>query len=456
MEQAEKVDEAFRRLNAGEAAVQPVAPSVAEAAGRMSSVRINVRSWVEVALQRLQSSDLAMTVHATSSGGGGRIGAVAALIGVCVSGVGAGTYCVATALLPDPKPAIRAEAKPASKPKKAAKAKRDAELSRLPSPASQAVAPTPTPARRSRPDAADDATEAPEPRASPDLTRSGEHPGLLVRAAVRRSRTGHAGGCTIDRRRGVRTMIRRLFLIAVLATVGFAADASAGVYSVRACWDGEGVNHAWRHAASSTTVESFTQCPAGPQYGASNAGMTARNSLGPSLASPFAYAETYFDAPPGTRIVRVWGDFNLISQQAWAAGLVDAATNSWRLCGTTCLSTFGWQPFDVPFSTSRVAARTICGRGEGCSRSVRNGSVSLRNVQVVLQEDGAPSVSIAGGSLVSGGWRRGVQDVGGERVRPSRDRLGRGPNRRSRVDRQTSGVTSRSRSHAPLADQDPG
>ena len=115
MEQAEKVDEAFRRLNAGEAAVQPVAPSVAEAAGRMSSVRINVRSWVEIALQRLQSSDLAMTVHATSSGGGGRIGAVAALIGVCVSGVGAGTYCVATALLPDPKPAIRAEAKPATR-----------------------------------------------------------------------------------------------------------------------------------------------------------------------------------------------------------------------------------------------------------------------------------------------------------------------------------------------------
>ena len=136
MEQAEKVDEAFRRLNAGEAAIQPVAPSVAEAAGRMSSVRINVRSWVEVALQRLQSSDLAMTVHATSSGGGGRIGAVAALIGVCVSGVGAGTYCVATALLPDPKPAIRAEAKPAEKrPKKEARLRHAARRSEVSRPA---------------------------------------------------------------------------------------------------------------------------------------------------------------------------------------------------------------------------------------------------------------------------------------------------------------------------------
>ena len=95
-----------------------------------------------MALQRLQSSDVAMSVHAATSGGGGRVASVAALIGVCVSGVGAGTYCVATALLPDPKPAIRAEAKPAAK----RKAQREAKLARLPSPASQAARATPTPA----------------------------------------------------------------------------------------------------------------------------------------------------------------------------------------------------------------------------------------------------------------------------------------------------------------------
>ena len=121
MEQSEHVDEVFRRLNASEAAVQPVAPSVAETASRLSSARLNLREWAEAALQRLQSSDLAMSVHAATSGGGGRVASVAALIGVCVSGVGAGTYCVATALLPDPKPAIRAEAKPAKQPTKRAR-----------------------------------------------------------------------------------------------------------------------------------------------------------------------------------------------------------------------------------------------------------------------------------------------------------------------------------------------
>ena len=148
MEQAEQLDEAFRRMNAGEAAVQPVAPAVAETATRLSSARLNFRGWVEVALQRLQSSDVAMSVHAATSGGGGRITSIAALIGVCVSGVGAGTYCVATALLPDPKPAIRAEAKPPpSAKRKAQRRSRTAqvtETARAQTRAASQISPTPT------------------------------------------------------------------------------------------------------------------------------------------------------------------------------------------------------------------------------------------------------------------------------------------------------------------------
>ncbi len=102
MQRAEQLDEAFRQLHA----VEP--SSVTHA----STARLNLRGWVEAALQRLQSNDVVLGVHAAASSGGGRVASIAALIGVCVSGVGAGTYCVATALLPDPKPAIRAEAKP--------------------------------------------------------------------------------------------------------------------------------------------------------------------------------------------------------------------------------------------------------------------------------------------------------------------------------------------------------
>jgi hypothetical protein len=111
IQRAEQLDEAFRQL-------PPVDPAVVEGANRASTARLNLRGWVEAGLQRLQTSDVALGVHAAASSGGGRVASIAALIGVCVSGVGAGTYCVATALLPDPKPAIRAQAKPPKHVKK--------------------------------------------------------------------------------------------------------------------------------------------------------------------------------------------------------------------------------------------------------------------------------------------------------------------------------------------------
>jgi len=142
MERQQELEEMFRRLNSGEAAVQPVAPAVAEGAGRVTHARLNLRAWLEGAIQRLQSSDLVVGVHAASTSGGGRLASVAALIGICVSGVGAGTYCVATALLPDPKPAVvHQEAKPTAKRKATEK-----KLVRLPAPASRAAVATATPA----------------------------------------------------------------------------------------------------------------------------------------------------------------------------------------------------------------------------------------------------------------------------------------------------------------------
>jgi RNA polymerase sigma factor (sigma-70 family) len=60
------------------------------------------RTLVHDLLHRIGGSDLATSVQAVAGLGGGRSAAVAALLGVCLSGLGAGTYCAATALLPDP------------------------------------------------------------------------------------------------------------------------------------------------------------------------------------------------------------------------------------------------------------------------------------------------------------------------------------------------------------------
>src|SRR4051794_18537739 len=107
MERQQELEEAFRHIDQGQAVIEP---SVAETVGRVSQVRVNARAWVEAAIQRLQSNDVVLGVHVATNSGGGRIASLAALIGVCLSGVGAGTYCVATALLPDPKPPLHAQA----------------------------------------------------------------------------------------------------------------------------------------------------------------------------------------------------------------------------------------------------------------------------------------------------------------------------------------------------------
>ena len=357
MEQSEHVDEVFRRLNASEAAVQPVAPSVAETASRLSSARLNLREWAEAALQRLQSSDVAMSVHAATSGGGGRVASVAALIGVCVSGVGAGTYCVATALLPDPKPAIRAEAKPAAK----RKAQREAKLARLPSPASQAARATPT--AGAGPQAREHTPHAPsrsrEPRAGPDLAGAGGHPGLLVRADRRRSRTGHAGGRTIDRRRGVRTMSRRCSVSRVRGSVAHAqrstSVARAGTYNVTACHN-DATNRSWQSFRSNGFADTLVDCtPRGiPPHGQRRNGRAQHRRAGYGAVTTPTRASSS-TLRPARAIVNVSGHVKL--EQHRAAGAPGSMTRRGTNGRTAAARSMTWQPFNVALSTQRVSAR---------------------------------------------------------------------------------------------------
>jgi hypothetical protein len=71
-----------------------------------------LRLQLQNLLHRLQGSDVGTAVGLTGSGGGGRAASIAATIGICISSVGAGTYCVATLVLPEPKPVERRAARP--------------------------------------------------------------------------------------------------------------------------------------------------------------------------------------------------------------------------------------------------------------------------------------------------------------------------------------------------------
>src|SRR3954471_8462370 len=167
IERQQELEEAFRRLDDGGDAIQPAASFAAEGVGRVSQVRLNARAWFESALQRLHSSDVAVGIHTIGASGGGRITSIAALVGVCVSGVGAGTYCVATALLPDPEPPVRTQAvKPAK-----ARTHRTRRI-HLPAHTRRVVvaAPRATPSESATPTAT--ATPRPLPASSPAPTAS--------------------------------------------------------------------------------------------------------------------------------------------------------------------------------------------------------------------------------------------------------------------------------------------
>ncbi len=110
---------------------------VAEQPGRLVELKAHVYQW----LHRLQGSDVATTGAQIAAGtGGGRVATVGAVIGLCLSGLGAGTVCVVTGVLQNPfapEPAERTVAQP--KPKVSAKARRD------PQPPAPVITATPLP-----------------------------------------------------------------------------------------------------------------------------------------------------------------------------------------------------------------------------------------------------------------------------------------------------------------------
>jgi RNA polymerase sigma factor (sigma-70 family) len=75
-------------------------PQPAEHVGRIDALRHDITAF----FHRAQASDLATSVHVATSGGGGRIATVAAVLGLCLSGAGVGTVCVVTGLLSKPSP----------------------------------------------------------------------------------------------------------------------------------------------------------------------------------------------------------------------------------------------------------------------------------------------------------------------------------------------------------------
>ena len=105
-------------------------------------------------LHRTQSTDAAAGAYIATSSGGGRISTIAAIIGFCVSGAGAGALCVATGIVQTPKWILGRPDRPPA-PRSIAKAKLKphppARLTASPRATEVVATPTPVPTPRPQP-----------------------------------------------------------------------------------------------------------------------------------------------------------------------------------------------------------------------------------------------------------------------------------------------------------------
>src|SRR5215204_1171235 len=186
------------------------------------------------------------------------------------------------------------------------------------------------------------------------------------------------------------------------SAAAFPAPADAGTYFVRSCFP-DGIEQVW-HPEYSINATAYKSCPEG---------IHARNVIGATPAGGFTYARLSTSAPAGTYIDEIAFDGYLRHERGWATGVFDVQNGRWVWCGTTCGSLPLWFNYRVRgFATRSLAFMTICG-ASSCPRDGQHssGEIGARNITLRVQDVTNPAVSIVGGSLASGGWKRGIQTV---------------------------------------------
>ncbi len=145
------------------ATLEVPARGAVEQPGRLVELKAHLYQW----LHRLQGSDVATSAQIAAGAGGGRIASVGAVVGLCLSGFGAGTVCVLTGVVQNPFPlgdSQQAQVRPEPKPRAKSAAKAPPEPRRQPQPpvpAATATPPAPAPTADAAPDRKSPATNSP-------------------------------------------------------------------------------------------------------------------------------------------------------------------------------------------------------------------------------------------------------------------------------------------------------
>lgn len=210
-----------------------------------------------------------------------------------------------------------------------------------------------------------------------------------------------------------------------------AAPAAAGSYTVRQCDYASGNGHhdfVWQWAGN-PTIDQYAGS------GCGEFGLAARNSGGGTQRTypSGAYGGWFAYAPDGTVFTHFSGAFGVLAgccvngmaTYAEATQLPDGrGGRSYLFQGNLGNETWGapsglagpvgrsWSASTSGFDAKRVGFHLQCGPGFSCSQGI-HGDLRLRgrSFDFTLRDDAPPSVGDPTGTLLTGGWVRGVRSL---------------------------------------------
>src|SRR5918999_752943 len=206
-----------------------------------------------------------------------------------------------------------------------------------------------------------------------------------------------------------------LTLVLILLAAG-AGPARAGEYPVFACEPSYGdLNRSWVREWNHGGVTSYSVCPPGGETRSWIRGLVTRHAVVPNnpraTVPAGSYAALAFHAPPGASLSRITYTHELCGRNGFRSGLRNAA-GSWLLFSLWtnhyCASWFPAQGTLHLGGTPTVRLVTRCDTAScPVGGAALRGWATMRSATVYVTDYTPPRVSMAGGSAMARGWRRG-------------------------------------------------
>jgi hypothetical protein len=205
------------------------------------------------------------------------------------------------------------------------------------------------------------------------------------------------------RRAGKRLLVGLAAACALAAAL--ASPAAAGSYTVSGTCGGAWT--AWDYG-NAGNIAIYASCPT----------LVARKVGGAFATGAGVGGGWRFEAPSGTAIstFQVWG--SLMGLNGWQAGgfYEGGGLNggAWESCpGSNCpggSKGIGGTPYSAANATA-IYTRTRCGATACANSGSLDGYFNLDGINVTINDYTAPAVSLAGGSLLAGGWLNGARTL---------------------------------------------